>query len=254
MSNENENRHSNQKPTNFGLPEGYFQTSAAKLMNRLEWQEEHKEFKLLQELKDNTGFVVPKNYFNKREQKTELLDYPVLASLGKPAGFSVPKDYFADAEVLELSKVFSGEESKPVFEIKQNGFKTEASYFQDNETRLKKLLAEEKNDVGIISLFSVKRIGLASAAMLLIALGFWMYGLYTNEVEDKDCGTIACIDRVDLLKAKTLENLETDELYELVNSKKLEENLKSKDTGKKQKEDSSVKSDDEAMDDLLDGI
>lgn len=253
--NNNENRFTDGEPTNFGLPEGYFQNSAAKLMNRMEWLEEHKGYDRLSSLKGETGFVIPGLYFEKAECRTELMNYPGLSSVKKQKIFSVPDGYFEEAEVKQLSTVLTDEEFVLSSVTKQKEFIIPSGYFEENEVVLKTLLTENKQTkTRVISLFATRRIVMAAAALLLVVTGTWMYRLYSESQEEKDCGTIACIDRMELLKTKTLENLETDELYELVNSKKLEENLHKGTINDKQKTDSSRDRNDEAMDDLMDGI
>jgi len=63
--------------------------------------------------------------------------------------------------------------------------------------------------------------------MLLVVISVWIYNYYFKPVEVNDCGTIACVDRMDLVKTKNLEALDNEELYELVNPAELEKNLNS---------------------------
>ena len=110
MKDENEHIPFNNEPGNFGLPGGYFQKSATSIFNKIEWQEEHKDFPKLTELKHqntNYGFNVPVEYFAKSAEHFENLRYPALFSLKRNSGFSVPADYFEQAEVNELGKVLS---------------------------------------------------------------------------------------------------------------------------------------------------
>src|SRR5258708_3521087 len=112
MSKNPENNDKNKQPNNFGLPEGYFEQSAAVIFNKIEWIEEHKEFKCLSALKKETGFIVPENYFDKSETDLELISYPNLSARKKDAGFIVPKNYFEDAEIIELEKVLLNDENE----------------------------------------------------------------------------------------------------------------------------------------------
>ena len=74
-----------------------------------------------------------------------------------------------------------------------------------------------------------KPLWFAAAAVLTIVFSLWIYNAYFNQTEiiDGDCNTLACIEKRELLKYK-LENLENEELYELVNTKQLEERLNKK--------------------------
>jgi hypothetical protein len=254
----NENNPFNSGQGDFGLPGGYFQRSAGSILNKIEWQEEHKDFPMLLHYKDASGFAVPENYFDKKEQQLELIYLARLSAIRKHNPFNVPENYFEELEVLLLSNALSDmEQELQSFKLlnavpKQNSFETPAQYFQDNEERVKALLMPKKES-RIIRLFSVK-MAYVAAALLVVAFGFWAYTLYFRPVAARDCGTIACIDKVDLIKTKTLESLDNEELYELVNSKKLEEHLNTEPDKKNEtiKTDSSSKSD--VVDDLPDGI
>ncbi|MCC6371917.1 MAG: hypothetical protein IT236_13015, partial [Bacteroidia bacterium] len=149
MSN-NENNQANNQPNNFGLPGGYFQKSAANLMNKIEWEDEHKAYPQLIGFKNKSGFIVPAGYFETNEAQLELINYPALKGLQKQTAFVAPKGYFDLAEETELSKVMEFPEKElGTFETlnaisKQNTFIVSENYFQDNENRLQVLLKESK--------------------------------------------------------------------------------------------------------------
>jgi hypothetical protein len=254
---ENENNQFNGGQGDFGLPGDYFQKSVGSILNKIEWQEEHKQFSKLLQYKNDHGFSVPANFFAKNEQRLELVDLPNLSSLSKTNPFTVPENYFEESESGLLSAHLVEEENElQGFNAlntlsKQPGFKTEAGYFTKNEATLIALL-ETKKTAKVLNLFSAKT-WYAAAALLVVALGFWTYNQYYTPVE-KDCGTLACLDKTELINTKTLERLDNEDLYEIVNTKKLEENLNS-DAGIKNetiKNDSSSRED--ALDDLLDEI
>jgi hypothetical protein len=237
---ENEKKHNQTKKEseNFGLPDGYFQKSANSINNKIEWQEEHVEFKKLVSLKNSPCFEVPQHYFSKNEQQLELSDYPVLKSLGNKSGFDVPNNYFensdSDSRILLLQNAPSFEKLEAL--KKQTHFSVPQNYFNDKEKNLNQLLEPKKAKV--ISLFT-KRIRFAAAALLLVVLSVWFF---------------ACLDRQDLVKTKNLERLNDDELYDLVDPAALEqklENTKTKQT-KENFTDSSLN--DISVEDLLDNI
>ncbi|HOZ86765.1 MAG TPA: hypothetical protein PL029_03355 [Bacteroidia bacterium] len=251
MSNEFDNTAFNGNPE-FGLPDGYFQKSAGSVFNRIEWLEEHKDLPALSAARNKDLFTVPRGYFAAAEEKLELLDCPVLLASGKKSGFTVPADYFNEAEVTELSKVMGATESALDFISRQNNFSVKPGYFEQNEKRLQNLLLNQDKPARVLFLFNTKA-WMAAAALLVLALGFWMYDFYFVPAAAKDCGTMACIDRADLLKSKNLEALENEELYELVNTKKLEQELEKKSAPTQQdKKSDSLR--DEALDELLDEI
>ncbi len=235
-------------PNPFGLPAGYFQQSARSVFDKIEWLEEHKEFPVLASLQDKQAFAVPASYFEHRE---ELLHYPALMALKKQQPFAVPDGYFEAQEVNELAKVMNAEENTFAFIPKQNSFSVPAAYFAEKELQLQQVSAIQARPARIIFLFGPKA-RLAVAAMLVAALGLWIYQANSPVEELKDCGTIACIDKIDLLKSKSLESLETDELYDLVNSKDLEKKMQNKETKSADKSHDSL--DESLIDELPDEI
>ena len=252
MNTENENNQSNKESTDFGVPRGYFQKSASAIFNKIEWEQEHKSFPKLLQLKSQNGFITPTAYFSRIEQKIELLDLPILFSLKKANSFIVPGDYFENAEVNELAKVL--DDSEPLLPnfIKQNSFKVSAEYFLNQQKQLEHLL-QPTSSYKVIKLFSAKSV-LAVAAILVVVLSVWLYNFYFTPVVVKDCGTIACVDKIELFKTKNLEVLDNDELYELVNSNKLEQKLETKSNKNSEKHDSVNEMDESVTDDLLEEI
>ena|SRR6218665_3123818 len=255
MSREEENKQFESESSRFGLPEGYFQQSARSVLNRVEWLEEHKVYARLGSLERKPPFGVPAGYFAGAEQRMELLDFPNLAALKKHYPFAVPADYFEELEVMSLSKAMDGEEPDLSALPKPSPFRVQDTYFIENSARLEQMLGKQPEKSRVIRLFGARTVRFAAAALLLLALGTWLYTTYRPAravLPDEDCATIACLDRQELLKSKTLENLETDELYDLVNSKELEKKLENKNAAPGQKAADSL--DDAAMDDLMDEI
>lgn len=260
MKDENAHIPFNNEPDNFGLPGGYFQKSATSIFNKIEWQEEHKAFLKLTDLKHqnaNYGFNVPPEYFVKSAEHLENLHYPKLFSLKRSSGFVVPADYFEQAEVNELGKVISDAKDE-LFSFekltslpKENNFRVDEDFFAGSDKQMH-LLLEKPLKGKVINLFT-RRIAFAGAALLVASLGFWIYNFYFSTAELKDCGTMACVDKYDLVKTKNLESLDNEELYELVNSGDLEKKLNIKEQTKNiETKDSSLK--ELSTEDLLDEI
>lgn len=237
-------------PSSFGLPEGYFEQSARAVFNKVEWLEEHKEFPMLLSLQVTKAFSVPAGYF---EKDGELLQYPALLAIKKQRPFTVPGGYFEAQELNELSTVLNGKEEVLAFIPKQNGFRVTDTYFEKKEVQLQHLLSKKEQPARVISLFGPK-IRLAVAATLITALGLWLYQANTPTPvqEEKDCGTMACLDKLELLKSKSIESLETEELYDLVNSKDLEKKLQNKEAASAKTSHDSLE--DELIDELPDEI
>lgn len=250
------NDHTND--SSFGLPDGYFRQSAGSIMNKIEWIEEHKEFPHLSSLKKESGFVVPGDYFDQSDFRLELLGYPNLLKHTKDTGFSVPADYFEEGEVRELAAVVGDEDERTLFPHlytvkKEDSFEVPENYFEGTEQRIFNRIHTPGR---VISLFSGRIWYSAAAAVIAVVLGLWIYNYYFKPVAAGDCGTLACVDKNDLIKSRNLENLDDEQLYEIVDTKKLEEKLEEKESKENKSEkkdvDTSLKS--ISTDDLLDEI
>lgn len=247
MSNEPENTGEFNESKGFDLPKDYFNDFSASVLNKIEWIKEHKEFPLLEKMKGKHGFVVPENYFEKLEVIQEILLYPLLSATNKQNNFEVPSSYFE-----ELDAALSADNQEKAFPIldgiqKINAFTVPENYFHVTAEKIESQLSIKAK---VIDLFSVKTWTVSAAAILVITLGFWLFSSYFSPVE-KDCGSLACIDKSELLKNKNLEGVENDELYEVVDTKKLEESLNKKQSENKITKDSS---DQISTDDLPDEI
>jgi hypothetical protein len=258
MDKNNENNHLNSEPDNFGLPQGYFQNSANSIVNKIEWVEEHKNFPALEKLKKQSGFIIPNDYFVNNENKLELIEFPKLSALNKINAFKTPANYFNELEEKQFVHFFNENDLEILGEKlstipKQANFKVKENYFDSSAEKISNSLLNEKKGGKLIKLFSPK-IYYAAAAILTITLGLWFYNHYFLVAETKDCGTLACVDKADLLKTKNLENLDNDQLYELVDTKKLEEKLENKTNNTTKNEDIDTSLNNVSVDDLLDEI
>lgn len=212
MENELNNKNEQGKNQGFSMPKGYFSSSSTQLFDKLMWLEEHKPYPVLQSLKDKKGFTIPLSYFEKLEQNLELIPYENLTSEHqKSAPFKIPDNYF--------------EETKPIYVQlesieKINPFVTPTNYFEDTK---EKFYPKPR----VINLFR-KRIGYSIAAILMICLGVWLIQALSDNKIEKDCGTLACVDKQDLLKSTTIQNIDDDNLYDVVNAKDLKEKLQGK--------------------------
>lgn len=225
----------------FGLPGGYFDKSKSSIQNKIEWQTEHEAYPTLLSLKYVSGFIVPDDYFATNESKLELLAYDRLSEISKQNSYIAPIGYFESTNNAIISKIEQESElvEMPILSSinKQLPFITKDDYFADTKTEILNKVGENKG--GKIININRKPYWFAAAAVLTIAFSLWIYNAYFEQTEviDGDCNTLACIEKRELLKFK-LDNLDNDELYELVNSKKLEERL-----NKKEKTDSLKTSD-----------
>jgi hypothetical protein len=205
------------KHTPFQLPQDYFSVTTCNIRERLLLEEERKTYLFLNRISES-GFAVSDNYFNKTIRETELIPYPSLktSQASQEMIFGMPPDYFkVGAQILKEALAENTHAS---------GCTVSESYFENSRQQITKEL-NKRQSATVLYLFHRKTV-YAAAALLVIALGIWLFKFRetTTEVLTKDCNTLACIEKRELLKFK-LQHLETDELYELVNPDDLEKKL-----------------------------
>jgi hypothetical protein len=253
MGKDFENNDNNRKDGDFGLPEGYFEKSGRNIMNKLEWLEEHKIYPRLSELKNSgPGFIVPGGYFDQSEHGLELMAYEKLSGNQKETGFITPLNYLEELEVAELSKVIKDEENElSLFTHlnsveRKNAFDVPANYFESSAEKISSAASGKPAEAKVIKLFGNRYWYSAAAAVMAVVLGLWIYNQYFKVKVNGDCGTLACVDKADLVKSKVMDNLDDEDIYNMVDTKKLEENLKGeKSTDKKNKKETDTSSTDE---------
>lgn len=222
----------------FSTPSDYFAATSGNILNKLMWLEEHKSYPVLSACKGKSGFVVPDGYFEVLTVKTEMLPYQKLYEVhGKNGHFVLPDQYFE--QLPPVSPVLYGIE-------KVNPFEVPAGYFQKNEERL-------KPKGRIVSLFP-RRIQYSIAAILVICFGIWTFQALSDKMNtEKDCGTLACVDKKEILESQDLQTADEDKLYDIVNVKALEEKLKEGKTpvnGKTLHDSALIEAAEAAMDEL----
>lgn len=231
----------NEGQDEFALPDGYFQTSANVLKNKMEWLEEHRVYPALKMAWRNDIFAVPKNYFEKKSVALENVPYKHLLKIKDGNVFQLPQNYFEELNLLN--------ESEPIFSVpKEQRFELPAAYFEKSAKVIYERLARHSGGARIISM-RVRNWQLAAAAVFLITLGWWSYQRSFTEVEALDCGGIACVDRHEILQGKSLDLLDEEDLQNIVNVKRLEEGLGLKDKKELPNSDSSF-----SEEDLLDNL
>lgn len=256
MSNDPLNNHNNSQDENFGLPNDYFIQSASNIANKIVWLQEHDAYTQLLKHKSVKGFIVPENYFTTNGNNLELIDYPKLKQFRGKNDFLLPNNYFENnskklytqlaSYLVKDVEDFSILNSLP----KENGFTTSENYFKENSQKLYEVLKSKQN-AKLIFLFKNK-LSLAVAASLLLAIGVWLFNFYFKTVDVKDCGSIACIDQNEILNSNQIDAMNDEELFEIVNTEKLEQRIKNSKTQTDDSLDSTKLSDD--FDELLDEL
>ena len=217
----------------FALPEGYFANAANKLRDKIACMEELSEFPVLSGIEKHSGFDLPEFYFEKSAQKLENIPYTNLTGLKKEAGFIVSDGYF-ETNSLAIHAAIEGNDEDVVNRLKrfgidrENAFTLPTNYFEDKQNTLRAIgMPAQKKQGKVVRLYFL-RAGMAAAAILLITFGLKYFKTEEKQIVPDDCGTLACIERRELLKSKQIENLDDEELLEIVNPKTLEQSLKDK--------------------------
>tara|TARA_R110002124_G_scaffold189906_1_gene357228 strand:+ start:73 stop:573 length:501 start_codon:yes stop_codon:yes gene_type:complete len=101
--------------------------------------------------------------------------------------FKTPENYFEDFEVRLFSKI--AEESFP----KTAGFKIPKQYFENLDSKILKEVAASERTGKVISLFSRKYFGYASAIAASLVIGFTVFNTKSNTIS-LDSLQLAAID------------------------------------------------------------
>lgn len=200
----------------FDLPKDYFNDLEVKLRSKMDWHNEHLSYSFLKN-KIDAGFRVPDNYF---DLSADVVRYPGISGIDSSRIFNVPSSYFQQSETLlndELKKInIPGKET--IFSVPDN-------YFADTAEILNnKLQGSSKPEARILP---IKALYFAAAATFIVVLSIWLYRMIdtTSPEADRDCGTLACIDERDLLRSRSIELLTEDELTDIVDFTRLEQNI-----------------------------
>jgi len=206
--------HNNQLHEGFAVPEGYFDAARMKLVAKAAWQSELDAYPLLASVeKRNTNQAHPTAATDDLFDKTLLSE---LYALRSNTVFEVPENYFeqqASHLTLELPSVWLGIPNP------QTAFTLPEEYFEQSATKITGQINKEAKG-RVISMFRMS--SLAAAAILVVVISVLGYRIYNQPVIEGDCGTIACLEKTELLKAKAIETIDNESLYELVNPSDLE--------------------------------
>ncbi len=208
MKNEENSKPKKNENNPFSLPDGYFDSFSQKMMHKIELAEELKEFKLLSSIDKKLPFVTPDNYFAHIEVKNELAAYPKLSSVKTENGFVVPELYFETSAKTITNKIELTEELS---------HRMRAGMFIEQ--------GHESGVIKILHLVFSKKTAYAIAAMLVISLGLYFYNS-GEETVIADCGTLACMDKKEILKSDQVSNMDEESLMKLVDPVQLSKNLK----------------------------
>ena len=226
----------NERPS-FGLPSQYFESFETKLRQKLEIKNELNKFSVLSSIKKTNTFSVPKNYFNlskeQLELETELVEYKTLISLKSHLDFPNDIAYLESLENNLVKKIHDIDELKDftvLFSIeKKNSFSYPELYFEHVSHQIKEKIHITKPSFIelLIDIIFTKKVALSFSAIAIIMLSWFLYANHkTENLIDSNCKTLACLEKQEILNhTKTISSFDDEQLIELVNLKKLNNQL-----------------------------
>jgi hypothetical protein len=221
----------------FGLPSQYFESFETKLNQKLEIENELNEFSVLSSIKKINTFSLPNNYFNSSKEKLELeaefVEYKILKSLKSHLSFSNDLTYQEEFEINLLKKINYIDELKDftvLFSIeKKNSFSYPELYFEHVSDLIKEKIHITKPSFIelLIDIIFTKKVALSFSAIAIIMLSWFLYTNHkTENLIDSNCKTLACLEKQEILNhTKTISSFDDEQLIELVNLKKLNNQL-----------------------------
>ena len=221
----------------FVLPKGYFDSLSARIMNKIEQEQELTEFKTLAQNKQSK-FTVPQEYFanltSRIESKYEAAAFPTLNKVAKPGLKKLPVDYFETLDKKVQDKMELENELKDFSVLssipKKNNFKTAPDYFDSKTEEVKEQIYTEKNKKGVVRqmIAVVWKPQMAVAASLALIIGLtalWYFNRTETKILNGDCMTLACLEKNEILNEKTIQDFDDENLYEMVNEDALDQQI-----------------------------
>jgi hypothetical protein len=250
----NYNNHSEEENFLFGknkelpfiVPNGYFDSLTAIIINKIEALKELAEFETLSGIDKKTAFSVPENYFNSVENvvetENELTAFSVLNSISKPE-FKPLSNVYSDelkASIIKKSEIVDElKQYQTLYAIdKKNNFAVAPEYFDAVADAVKERLYATSNKVSvfarILSSILKPKIAIAySIAILLIAGGVWYFNRdsYTMvKGTSVDCKTLACLEKNEILNEKNIPNFDDENLLDMVDVEQLDKQISDTDS------------------------
>jgi hypothetical protein len=226
----------------FGLPSDYFASFEDKLRKKLESQEELNEFPILSSILKNNLFTTPVDYFataeNKLEAKTELSAYAQLQSIKPFVPVELDSEYTTHLQSAINYKVELAEELKEYKTLyaldKVNPFIASDAYFESIAERVKNKIYSVKETKAtvlnsVLDFIFGKKMAFAFSIVFIISLSLYLYQSSEKPLEMGDCKTLACLERQEILNNnKVISNFDEEQLMDLVDVNKLNQQLNSK--------------------------
>lgn len=189
----------------FLSPEGYFSELHSRVINRIGWEEELKDFPILLNLRGQSGMTIPSGYFSKNEANieilTEKLTFTKLPTADKSV-FLVPANYFNEGSRKIISIIWdtsSDCEINPLFGLpKSTGFIVPDNYFDSVKAKF-----ENDASAKVISINGTKKqwqwwsVAASIIGIILLSVFF----LKKQPAAELTCQSIACLEKSEILNS-----------------------------------------------------
>lgn len=223
----------------FVVPTCYFDALPGILLNKIEAIQELEQYPSLAGIQKELLFSVPQNYFSKNENlieyRYELTLFSELSKIPKPSLKPLKEEYL-DALTAKILKQSTQEDELKSYATlsaidKKKVFAVSPDYFDSVADKVKERYHSEKvQNISIveqvINLIFKPRMAFAYSIVLIVGIGL---AVYFNQPEalipPGDCKTLACLERNELLNDRTMQNLDEDNLYDLVDVDELDKQL-----------------------------
>ncbi|MGQ0828524.1 MAG: hypothetical protein ACT4ON_09035 [Bacteroidota bacterium] len=227
------------KKNPFVVPTGYFGALPGILLNKIEVIQELEQYPTLSAVSKVRLFSVPQNYFIKNENlleyKYELVTFNELGKIPKLSLKPLADEYLDAISTKVLKQIEQAEELKNYSTLsaidKKKVFDVSPDYFDTVADKVKERYHAEKDQKvsvfeQLLNTILKPKIAFAYSIVLITAVGLAVYFNQPNTLlQSSDCKTLACLERNELLNDRTMQNLDEDNLYDLVDVDELDRQL-----------------------------
>lgn len=227
------------KENPFAVPGDYFDTLPERIAARIEMEEELQEFPLLSAMSKPVLFETPPDYFksleNSLEYQQELAAFEELQKIDPLQEKLKQEEYFEALDKKMAERIAVTDELKEhalLYAIdKKNNFAVQPDYFETIAERVKERKhAENFSRPSVLSIFISyilrPKIAFVYSVALVMVAGLIWHNYQSQQVAPSgDCKTLACLEKRELLNEHTLNDLDEENLYDMVNVDELDKQL-----------------------------
>lgn len=229
---------SKNKELPFTVPEGYFESFAVQLINKMDVMEELAEFSTLSAVPKQLLYTVPRNYFTSTENlldyKYELSAFPLLDKIHNPLLKPLSEDAFDNLSLKIQEQIELLDELKSYHTLyaidKTNGFSVSPGYFENAAEDIKNAIHSDAHYTPsvierIIGFILKPKVALAYSVIFLLGIFSIIYFNNSTKELPGDCKTLACLEKNELLNDNNVSDFNDEDLYDMVDVNELDKQL-----------------------------